>query len=628
MVHRASSASPSEGAGEGGVSGALSAEAVQGSGGSGDGIVAFTSDRDGNHEIYVVRDDGRELRRLTFHDAADVWATWSPDGEQIAFVSDRDGNDEIYLMDADGSHLRRFTFHPARDGWPAWSPDGTQLAFASNRDGNLEIYLQQIDGTGSTRLTDSASQEYRPSWSPDGGRLVFHARGPRGRGPTAIFAMNVDGSGRFELSDRGSGAVWSPDGALIAFDAERGEGIGIIDIFVMNADGGGRRRITRHDDHDEYPSWSPDGSKIAFESDVGGNDEVFTIRVDGSNRRRLTHNDAYDGQPSYSPRLEPVSAASGTDRRSPPADPSAVDGPSPGFQRPSRTAPLAGPYLGQQPPGETPELFAPGVISTCKEHSAAMFTPDGSEVYFGRMFPQEIYLMRQINGVWTDPEVAPFSGAVNDLYPFLSTDGQFLVFSSNRTLEPGGASLGRGLHLWMVERTASGWSEPTHIELAVDPPGRLGGPAILPDRTLYFGQRVDSGSMDIFVAAHDGHGYGVPRSLGPPINSEQPEHSPFLAPDRSFLLFSSFYRSRGRSDLFVSFRGADGGWTRPINLGQRVNSRWKDEYPYVSPDGKYLFFNSNRPSALNESAIPDGPGNVYWVDASVIERLRPAHQQQ
>ncbi|NIM51042.1 MAG: hypothetical protein GTN62_10720 [Gemmatimonadales bacterium] len=289
---------------------------------------------------------------------------------------------------------------------------------------------------------------------------------------------------------------------------------------------------------------------------------------------------------------------------------------------------LAGEYLGQRPPGDTAELFAPSVVSTCKEHSAAMFTPDGMELYFGRLFPAAIYVMRQVDGVWTEPEVAPFSDGNNDLYPFLSADGRFLVYSSNRPLEPGGEAVGRQLYLWIVERTATGWSEPTLLDLAVDSPVRLGGPALAGDGTLYFSQRVASTSQDIFEARREGEAYGTPRNLGPPINSNQPEHSPYVAPDGSYILFSSFYRSQGRSDLFVSFRADDGSWTRPINLGERVNSPWKDAFPYVSPEGKYLFFNSNRPSVLNESPIPEGPGNMYWVDTSVIEDLRPARNGQ
>jgi dipeptidyl aminopeptidase/acylaminoacyl peptidase len=69
------------------------------------GWIAFTSNRDGNHEIYAMRDDRGQPRRLTHHAAADFWPTWSSDGERIAFVSDRDGNDEIYVMDADGSNV-------------------------------------------------------------------------------------------------------------------------------------------------------------------------------------------------------------------------------------------------------------------------------------------------------------------------------------------------------------------------------------------------------------------------------------------------------------------------------------------------------------------------------------------
>ncbi len=284
---------------------------------------------------------------------------------------------------------------------------------------------------------------------------------------------------------------------------------------------------------------------------------------------------------------------------------------------------LVGDYLGQPAPGDTAELFAPGIVSTCKEHSAAMLTPDGMELYFGRMFPNVLYVMRKIEGRWTEPEVLPFSGQYDDLYPFLSADGNVLVFSSNRPLAAGGEPRGRELHLWLVERATTGWSDPVHIDLAVEPPVRLGGPAIAADGTLYFGRRVESASNDIFEVRRVDGGYGTPRNLGGPVNSDQPDHSPYVAPDGSYILFSSFHGSQGRSDLYVSFRADDGSWMRPRNLGPRVNSPWKDEYPYVSADGKYLFFNSNRPSALYASTIPDGPGNVYWVDAGVIEELRP-----
>ena len=76
------------------------------------------------------------------------------------------------------------------------------------------------------------------------------------------------------------------------------------------------------------------------------------------------------------------------------------------------------------------------------------------------------------------------------------------------------------------------------------------------------------------------------------------------------------------SDLYISFQDQQGKWMEPINLGNKINSSAKDEYPYISADGKYLFFNSNRVSSLNKTKIPDGPGNIYWVSAKLIEEIK------
>ncbi|MCI0438217.1 MAG: hypothetical protein L0177_03695 [Chloroflexi bacterium] len=126
--------------------------------------IAFTSNRDGNLEIYAMDADGSNHVRLTNDDSFDFQPTWSPDGAQIAFSSFRDGNLEIYLMDADGSNPTRITDGPATDNDPTWSPDGAQIAFSSSRDGNLEIYVMNADGSNPVRLTNSASAESSPSW--------------------------------------------------------------------------------------------------------------------------------------------------------------------------------------------------------------------------------------------------------------------------------------------------------------------------------------------------------------------------------------------------------------------------------------------------------------------------------
>src|SRR5206468_11602724 len=91
-----------------------------------------------------------------------------PPLDQIAFTTNRDGNDEIYLMNADGTGLVNLTNTAAFDGYPTWSPDGSKLAFRSDRDGNAEIYVMNADGTGLINLTNNAAFDGYPRWSPDG----------------------------------------------------------------------------------------------------------------------------------------------------------------------------------------------------------------------------------------------------------------------------------------------------------------------------------------------------------------------------------------------------------------------------------------------------------------------------
>lgn len=291
-------------------------------------------------------------------------------------------------------------------------------------------------------------------------------------------------------------------------------------------------------------------------------------------------------------------------------------------EQPTDFPALTGPYFGQQPPGETPELFAPGIISTCKEHSAAMFTPDGNELWFGRMFPQEICYAKIVDGVWTEPQTAPFSGTYSDLYPILSPDGTKLFFSSYRPVETG-ESLRRGeVDLWVAERVDDSWAEPRHLGETINLGRRTSCGSVAANGSLYFTtHRTADRSVEMYRSALVDGVYSEPEALTE-LNSPEPDHCPLVAPDESYLIFSSFRGGFGRSDLFISFRKPDGSWTEPVNMGARINSAYKDEYPFMSPDGRYLFFNSNRPSALNERPVPDGPGNIYWVDAGIINQLR------
>ncbi len=264
--------------------------------GGGTGQIAFDSNHDGNTDIYGMKANGTDLRRLTIHLADDNSPAWSPDGSQIAFHSDRDGDYEIYVMNADGSDPHNLSNNPSGDYEPAWSPDGSQIAFRSNRDGNYEIYVMSADGSDPHNLSNNPSGDYEPAWSPDGSQIAFHSDRD---GDYEIYVMNADGSNPHNLSNNPSGdyePAWSPDGNQIAF---RSYHDGNYEIYVMNADGSNPHNLTSNAADDYSPAWSPDGNQIAFRSNRDGHAQIYGMNADGSDPHNISNSPNNDVNPQW-----------------------------------------------------------------------------------------------------------------------------------------------------------------------------------------------------------------------------------------------------------------------------------------------------------------------------------------
>jgi hypothetical protein len=275
-----------------------------------------------------------------------------------------------------------------------------------------------------------------------------------------------------------------------------------------------------------------------------------------------------------------------------------------GLARQNEFPALQGPYLGQRPPAQSPELFAPGIISTCSQHSSVYFSRDGKDVYFSRMLPRPsvIMYMCERNGRWMAPRVV-----CGGLTPGLAPDGRTVYFSTWK--------------LWRMFKTPEGWTEPELLPDHINFQKRQDTPYAAADGTLYFCSMF--GNADgIYRARWVNNTYAKPERIEYGISGGGANFSPYIAPDESYLIFASTRPGYGISDLYISFRNEDGSWTRPKNMGPRINTSAKEAFPFVSFDGKYLFFMSNRVSELNEAPIPDGPGNVYWLDAGIIEDLK------
>jgi len=291
--------------------------------------VVFTSERDGNPEIYVMEADGSNQINLTKNPARDATPVWSPEGTRIAFTSDRNGRSNIYVMDADGRNVRAVTrldntTSDFRVYNPAWSPDGTKLVYVGSMMGETSrLLLVNADGSGEPRLIPEGSTEVAdPAWSPDGSRIAYAGREPSLNPEDSlrfyIFVINADGSAKtrvgysplpfnsFSYPPAASGPAWSPDGSLLAYTEGRAANDTLAQIVYGHSHGDPYpERATNNPSRNTFPTWVAN-DRIMFTTNRHGQREIYSKLVragipESVAEIRLTNNDSDDYDADWQP---------------------------------------------------------------------------------------------------------------------------------------------------------------------------------------------------------------------------------------------------------------------------------------------------------------------------------------
>lgn len=267
-------------------------------------------------------------------------------------------------------------------------------------------------------------------------------------------------------------------------------------------------------------------------------------------------------------------------------------------------------YFSQKHPGLAPEVFAPGIVSIDGRFEGTVsFSSDLSEMYFAadnKDNETSIYFSKLEDDTWTPIKRVNFTkGQKNEeMHPFVSPDGERIYFTAMD-------SAFVDEKIWYVNRLGNSWSDAIMLDSPIN------------DDLVFFPNQAKNGDLYYFNLSKFKTYYA------PNKNGEFPEvkevalefgHHAFISPSQDYLIVtdrSNQDEGREDNDMYVYFKEKGDTWSKPINLGNSINSSLSEKGPRISPDGKYLFF------GRDERDIEPGLSNIYWISTEVIEKLRP-----
>ncbi|MGH9881652.1 MAG: S41 family peptidase, partial [Pyrinomonadaceae bacterium] len=264
-------------------------------------------------DIWTADENGQNIQRLTVNRARDVYARFSPDGKWIAFSSERNGNLDIFIIPAEGGSAKQLTFHSADDTMLGWAPDSRAVLFSSNLGEYFMPQLYLVSTEGGMPWKAGTDMGVQAAYSPDGKRIAYNPKSQvywrkyyRGSYQSDIIVMDVAAKRFTQLTDFNgvdSWPMWGNDG-FVYFVSDR-EGNGLTNIWRVPENGGRAERVSTFKSGDvRFPAISADGRVVVFEHDFGiwkldlGSKKLTPIRLDiaAETAENMTEMQSFSGQ--------------------------------------------------------------------------------------------------------------------------------------------------------------------------------------------------------------------------------------------------------------------------------------------------------------------------------------------
>ena len=535
------------------------------------GVVAFgtaavwmvgTRARSGSADVTPTQ---RSLRQFSYGSGLQQDPTWSPDGLRIAYAADHSGNADLWVQTLGESEPVRLTSSPFNDGQPSWSPSGEEIVFRSERAGG-GLYLLSTRGGVEKRLVDFGA---RPQWSPTGALILFSQAAPDASGSARMYVMSPTGENLRVVSHddlpsfRVVSAGWHPDGRVSAWGHDERNQLAFVTFPI---DGGAAVRSSVADSLAQEVAaaeiellrfaWAPSGRFLYLEGRTQGVRNLWRVGVDSRTLawtgplERLTTGPGGDGGLALSPDGERLVFGSTVSRAgiwSFPFDP------------------VAG------------RLIGPGAAVTPGDaiENGIDASRDGEKVIY-RVLRSDRNELWERSGA-ADPRLLVSTRDWQYTQPRWAPDGKRVAYQRTRSAREG-ATAAREISILAVDRQQE--------QLLAVPAEASVIPAdwSSDSSTILAGCRLKpTDAVGTCLLPLDGRAL---RRVAYEENVDLVQHR--FSPDQRWISFSVI-SLRDRTEARVYVMPVDGGPRIPV-----TDAGWYDDKPRWAPDGRTLYFVSNR----------------------------------